>query len=213
MRISELFLSIQGEGLDIGLPTVFVRTAGCNLRCSWCDTTYALRGGRELAIEKILDRIKKFKCWRVCLTGGEPLMHDEVTLLIKRLLARGYELSVLTNGSLPLGPIIALDRSRNLHISMDVKCPSSKMHREMKFQNLARLRENDQVKFVVNDLRDYAHARRILKRYRTRATVIIQPVWGARGARIAEAVLRDKLDARVLVQMHKLLWGPGARGR
>lgn len=213
LKISEIFLSIQGEGLDTGLPTVFVRTVGCNLRCDWCDTKYALRGGTEMGIDEILKRVRNFKCRRICVTGGEPLVHEGTMALLRRLLARGLEVSVLTNGSVPIGSLFTLPHGRSLRISMDIKCPSSKMHGEMKLGNIAKLRAMDQLKFVVRDTKDYAHAKRILARHPTRATVIFQPVWGARGASVAEAILKDGLDARVMVQMHKVLWGRRARGR
>jgi 7-carboxy-7-deazaguanine synthase len=213
MKISEIFLSIQGEGLDTGLPTVFIRTAGCNLKCAWCDTKYALRGGTETGIDDILKRVRAFKCRRICVTGGEPLAQPETMTLLRRLLSRGYDVSVLTNGSLPVGPLFTLPHMRYLRISMDIKCPSSKMQTEMDLTNIARLRAVDQLKFVVRDMKDYAHAKRILSRHRTRATVIFQPVWGARGASVAEAMLKDGLDARVMVQMHKVLWGERARGK
>jgi len=213
LRICEVFLSIQGEGLDIGLPTVFVRTTGCNLRCSWCDTKYAYEGGAEWSLDSLEDRIRTHKARRVCLTGGEPLLQKDAAELVSRLLGAGYDVSVETNGSLPVGELLALDRAGRLRVLMDIKCPSSKMHRRMRLENPGALRERDQVKFVLRDLRDYAFAREFLKGPPTRAAVVFQPVWGRSGARIAEAVLRDGLDVRVLVQLHKVLWGSRTRGR
>jgi len=219
MRICEVFASVQGEGVDIGLPTVFVRTVGCNLRCGWCDTKYAYEGGSEWGLERLEKRISSFGIRRACLTGGEPLLQPEAPRLVAELLKASFEVSVETNGSLPVGELIGLDkgmeggRGGRLRVSMDVKCPSSKMHGRMRLENLADLRERDQVKFVLRDLRDYAHAREVLRAHPTRASVVLQPVWGRRADRIVEAVLRDRLDARVLVQLHKVLWGVRARGR
>lgn len=213
MRICEVFLSVQGEGLDIGLPTVFVRSVGCNLRCGWCDTKYAYEGGAEWSVDSIESRISSYRRKRVCLTGGEPLLQKDAPELVGRLLKAGYEVSVETNGSLPVASMIALDKDGRLRVSMDVKCPSSKMHRKMRSENLAELRARDQVKFVLRDMKDYAYARGALKDHPTRAEVIFQPVWGRSAAPVAEAVLRDGLDVRVLIQLHKVLWGARARGR
>jgi len=213
MRICEVFLSIQGEGLDQGLPTVFVRAVGCNLRCSWCDTRYAYEGGAEWSMDNIESRIGSYKVKRVCLTGGEPLTQKDAPELVQRLLKDGYAVSVETNGSLPLGGLLALGRAGRLRISMDVKCPSSKMQLRMRLENLAELRDADQVKFVVRDLKDYAFARDILRDHPTKAAVIFQPVWGRSGARIAETILKDGLDARILIQLHKVLWGARTKGR
>jgi 7-carboxy-7-deazaguanine synthase len=213
LRICEIFASVQGEGLDMGLPTVFVRTQGCNLRCGWCDTKYAYEGGSEWSLDTLEDRIRSFKLRRVCLTGGEPMLQKDAPELVGRLLKAGYDVSVETNGSLPVKELPALDRAGRLRISLDIKCPSSKMHRKMHFENLALLRDRDQAKFVLRDMKDYAHARAVLKDHPTKAQVIFQPVWGKSGARIAEAVLRDGLDVRVLIQLHKVLWGARTRGR
>jgi 7-carboxy-7-deazaguanine synthase len=213
LRICEVFLSIQGEGLDSGLPTVFVRSVGCNLRCAWCDTKYAYEGGADWSLDSLETRISNYKVKRVCLTGGEPLLQKDAPELVARLLKAGYEVSVETNGSLPVGDILALDKTGKLRLSLDIKCPSSKMHKKMRFENLAELRGRDQVKFVLRDLKDYAHSRAVLDEHPTKAAVIFQPVWGRSGARIAEAVLKDGLEARVMVQLHKVLWGARTRGR
>ena len=213
MKVCEIFLSIQGEGLDMGLPTVFVRSVGCNLRCAWCDTKYAYEGGAEWSLDSLETRIASYKVRRVCLTGGEPLAQKDAPGLILRLLNDGYVVSVETNGSLPVKDIVSLDKFGKLRVSLDIKCPSSKMQNKMRFENLADLRERDQVKFVLRDQKDYAHARAALKDHPTKAAVVFQPVWGRSGARIAEAILKDGLDARVLVQLHKVLWGARTRGR
>ena len=213
LTIAEIFASIQGEGLDTGLPTVFVRSVGCNLRCAWCDTKYAYEGGAEWSLDLVESRVATYKVKRVCLTGGEPLLQKEAPAFVQRLMKAGYEVSVETNGSLPVKDLLALERAGRLRISLDIKCPSSKMHKKMHFGNLSSLRERDQVKFVLRDLKDYAHARSVLREHPTKAAVVFQPVWGRSGAWIAESVLRDGLEARVLVQLHKVLWGARTRGR
>ncbi|MEM2977658.1 MAG: radical SAM protein [Thermoplasmata archaeon] len=213
MRICEIFHSIQGEGVDAGLPTVFVRTVGCNLRCSWCDTKYAFDGGSEWELDRIIRRVEAFRCNRVCLTGGEPLLQPDSKELVARLLSSGREVSVETNGSLPVGALLSLRGAPALRVSMDVKCPSSRMHRRMRLENLGELRARDQIKFVVRDRRDYLHARRVLRQHRTEAAVVFQPVWGSRPSRLVGWVLSDGLDARVMPQLHKIIWGGGARGR
>jgi len=213
LRICEIFHSLQGEGLDTGLPTVFVRSVGCNLQCAWCDTRYAYGGGSEWALEKIEKRVLSYKCPRVCLTGGEPLLQPDAPELVSLLLGKGFWVSVETNGSLPVKGVIALDRTGRLRVSMDVKCPSSRMDKKMELSNMASLREADQVKFVLRDMKDYEHAKLVLKEHPTKAAVIFQPVWGRRADRFAEAVLQDGLDVRVMVQLHKIIWGAGAKGK
>ena len=213
MKVCEIFLSIQGEGLDMGLPTVFVRSVGCNLRCAWCDTKHAYEGGAEWSLDSLETRIASYKVRRVCLTGGEPLAQKDAPGLILRLLNDGYVVSVETNGSLPVKDIVSLDKFGKLRVSLDIKCPSSKMQTKMHIENLAAMRETDQVKFVLRDPNDYTHARAVLKDHPTKAAVVFQPVWGRSGARFAEAILKDGLDARILVQLHKVLWGARTRGR
>ncbi|MGQ9583110.1 MAG: 7-carboxy-7-deazaguanine synthase QueE [Thermoplasmatota archaeon] len=213
MRICEIFHSIQGEGVDAGLPTVFVRTVGCNLRCNWCDTRYALDGGSEWELDGILRRVRSYRCRRVCLTGGEPLIQRDALELVRRLLDSGYEVSVETNGSLSITGLLMGNRGGSLRISMDVKCPSSGMHRTTRLEALGDLRPVDQVKLVIRDRRDFLYARRVLRSHPTAAAVVLQPVWGARADRIVGWVLEEGLEARVMIQMHKVIWGARARRR
>jgi 7-carboxy-7-deazaguanine synthase len=133
--------------------------------------------------------------------------------LITLLLGKGYSVSVETNGSFPVRNIIALDKNGRLRISLDIKCPSSKMDDKMDIGNLAVLRQTDQVKFVLRDMKDYEHARAVIKAHPTKAAVIFQPVWGRRPDRFAEAVIKDGLDVRVMVQLHKVIWGEGTKGK
>ncbi len=209
MRVVEVFHSLQGEGPLSGVRTTFVRTARCNLRCRWCDTTYSFGPGRERSVASLLREIERHRTRNVCLTGGEPLLQSESLTLVRALSERGLTTVVETGGSLDVGPFVGLPRVR---LSVDVKCPSSGMERRNRWENLERLGDADVLKFVIGDRRDYLYARRVLRRYRGAATVVFQPVWGSDPARLAEWVLSDRLDVRVMLQEHKILWGE-TRGR
>lgn len=214
LRVSEVFLSLQGEGRDIGLPTVFVRLTGCNLRCAWCDTEYSFTGGRWAALSELIKEVEAFlPVRRVCLTGGEPLLQKEHQDLVKALLARRYRVVVETSGSKRIEGALL---EGGVCVSMDVKCPSSGEEGEMLWENLKRLGPKDQVKFVIGDERDFAYMREVLgtRAEGLTAEVVLQPVGGGLEgvAKLALWARRDGLDARVLPQLHKLLWG-GAPGR
>ncbi len=212
MRVSEVFLSLQGESSSAGLPTVFVRTAGCNLRCRWCDTAYAFTGGEELPPAEVRRRVEAYGVRRVCLTGGEPLLQprDEVAALLDLLADR--EVSVETSGAVPLAPHALRQHHRWV---MDVKCPSSGMSGRLHPDNLRRLRPQDEVKFVVADEADYRWAAAFIREHglEGRHRLLLSPVHGELDpAALAEWILEDRLEARLQVQLHKLLWGD-ARGR
>jgi len=146
LRINEIFYSIQGESTAVGLPFVFVRLTGCNLRCHYCDTRYAYDEGQWLENDTILERVSRFACPRVAVTGGEPLLQDQTPILIADMLARGYDVSMETNGSLDISVL-----DPRCTIVMDIKCPSSGMHAHNRLPNLKRLGFKDQVKFVIAD--------------------------------------------------------------
>ena len=229
MMINEIFYSIQGEGIRIGLPTLFVRTTGCNLRCTWCDTTYAYDAGTEMTLETVIDKIKRYSpestgsikstksIKHICITGGEPLLQTETPKLIERLLKLGYKVSLETNGSLNISEKLgALLDSNALLVSLDIKCPSSGMQDKMVFSNIGILRENDQLKFVIdeqdnNEDNDYEYAKDILERYQPSCNVIFMPLGGLDAKPLAEKVLRDSLPVRLLIQLHKYIWGQDAR--
>ncbi|MEM2943152.1 MAG: radical SAM protein [Methanomassiliicoccales archaeon] len=205
MKISEIFYSIQGEGVLIGTPTVFVRTAGCNLRCSWCDTKYAqVDNGIERSIKEIIDEVSLFPTPYVCITGGEPLLQREVFKLVNMLLEKDFKVSVETNGSIS---IEELSCSENLLISMDLKCPSSGMCDKMRLDNLELLSPFDQLKFVVADDEDMEYAKKIIESHDIQATIIMMPVGGLDLKPVAEWVLRNRINVRVLPQLHKIIWG------
>ena len=204
MRIIEVFHSLQGEGPLTGVRTTFVRTARCNLRCSWCDTKYSFGPGRERSIESIVREVARNRTRHVCLTGGEPLLQPESPALVRALSRRGIQTVIETGGSLDVRPYLSIPR---VVLSVDVKCPSSRMEGRNRWENLRLLRAGDVLKFVIADRHDYLYARRVLRTYRGPATVVFQPVWGSDAGRLADWVLRDRLDVRVLLQEHKVLWG------
>jgi 7-carboxy-7-deazaguanine synthase len=204
MRVSEIFRSLQGEGVLIGTPTVFIRTVGCNLECSWCDTEYAREGGKELSIEQIMTELDKHKTQFICLTGGEPLIQKDVIKLLDTLVDKCYHITLETNGSLPLEEVPCAE---NMLISMDIKCPSSGMEERMLMSNIELLSPADQLKFVVADIDDLMYAEDILKNHEVRSNVIFTPVGGMELEPVARFVLSRKINARVLPQLHKLIWG------
>jgi len=204
MRVSEIFRSLQGEGVLIGTPTVFIRTVGCNLECSWCDTKYAREGGEELSIEQIMTELEKHKTQFICLTGGEPLMQKDVIKLLDKLVDKCYHVTLETNGSLPLEDVPC---SESMLISMDLKCPSSGMEERMLTSNIDLLSPADQLKFIVADIDDLMYAEDVLKNHEVRCNVVFTPVGGMQLEPVARFVLSRKLNARVLPQLHKLIWG------
>ncbi len=204
MRIIEVFHSVQGEGPLTGVRTSFIRTARCNLRCSWCDTTYSFGPGRERSLPSLLAEVRRHRTRYACLTGGEPLLQSESVDLLRALAAEGITTVVETGGSLDVAPYLGLDR---VLLSVDVKCPLSKMEGHNRWANLPMLRPQDVVKFVIGDREDYLYARRVLHERPFSAQPLFQPVYGTLPGRLADWVLSDKLDVRVMVQEHKVLWG------
>ncbi len=204
MKVVEIFYSIQGEGLQMGLPTVFVRTSGCNLRCAWCDTKYAYYGGKEMSPREIVEESRKYPIKRAALTGGEPLLQRDINELIEMLDEDGYEVLVETNGSMNIGD---LPRSRKVLVSLDIKCPSSGMSDKMDFSNLRLLNMNDQLKFVVKYRKDFDFAMGVITKFRPKTNIIFQPVGGRSAEKLVEWVLSSGIDARVMLQMHKIIWG------
>lgn len=222
LKMTEVFYSLQGEGAQVGQPTVFIRLTGCSLRCSWCDTAYSFTGGVDRSLEDVVAEAERFPVRRACVTGGEPLdQKAECEALVARLLERGWEVVVETSGAIDVAGLDALPARERLCISMDVKCPSSNMQKRNLWANLAILRPHDQLKFVIADERDYAYAKETLAKHVTRARILFNPMTipppdhpkGLDVPRpvdlrwVAERVLADGLDARVGIQMHKLIWG------
>jgi len=209
--VNEIFYSIQGESSYAGRPCVFIRLTGCNLRCAWCDTTYAYEEGERMEIERIVERISEYPCPLVEITGGEPLEQAETPALAARLLDLGFTVLIETNGS---RDISALDE-RVVRI-VDFKTPSSGMDHMNDYHNIDRLSEKDEVKMVIADEKDFRFSLEILDRIRSRgktSTVHFSPVWGRLDlARLAGWMLREGTQARLSLQLHKILWGPEKRG-
>jgi 7-carboxy-7-deazaguanine synthase len=204
MKINEIFYSIQGEGKWMGLPNIFIRTTGCNLRCSFCDTTYAYETGEEMSIEEIINRIRKHPCNYVCITGGEPLLQEAIVQLIDVLLEKKYVICLETNGSIDIENLVG---KKSLLISLDIKCPSSAMHEKMNFNNVSLLTCNDQLKFIIQNREDYEYAKKITKKYKPQSAIFFQPVWGINLKELSSWVLNDGLDVRIGLQLHKIIWG------
>jgi len=203
MNINEIFYSIQGEGQWTGLPNIFIRTQGCNLRCTYCDTKYAYEKGKKIPINLIIKKISEYPCKHVCITGGEPLLQTETQKLIDVLAKKGYKICLETNGSIPLNSSIS---KKNLIISMDIKCPSSKMNEKNNFKNIEKLEKKDQLKFVIKDKKDYEYAKKILSKHKPKCSIFFQPVWGFKPQILAEWIIRDGLNVKLGLQIHKILW-------
>jgi 7-carboxy-7-deazaguanine synthase len=209
MRVTEIFFSIQGEGSRAGRPCTFVRFTGCDLRCGYCDTAYAFEGGRELTAEEILAEVARHPTRFVMLTGGEPMLQHGLTELVDELVAREYEVAVETHGQRPLDglPPAAIR-------IVDVKTPGSgEVTKD--FAYLDRLMPHDEVKFVVCSEEDFRWSREVVRRHRLeeRVAVLFSPAWGQVDPRdLARWLLESGLDARLSLQIHKVVWGPDVRG-
>ncbi len=204
MKINEIFYSIQGEGQWMGIPNIFIRTSGCNLRCTYCDTKYAYKTGEEKDISEIVTKIKKYSCKKICITGGEPLLQKELILLLKKLAKDNYEILIETNGSLDIKEII---KNKKILFSLDIKCPSSEMEDKMKFENIKKLSKKDQLKFVIGTKEDYDYAKKVISKYNPNCKVYFQPVWYSNTQNLAEWILKDRLNVTLGLQLHKIIWG------
>jgi 7-carboxy-7-deazaguanine synthase len=211
LRINEIFHSIQGESIDAGLPFVFIRLTGCNLRCRYCDTQYAYDEGQWLENDIILKQLSRFGCARVTLTGGEPLLQAQTPELVTLLLENGFHVSVETNGSMDIS---ALD-ARCIKV-MDVKCPSSGMHQHNRLSNLKLLGSGDQLKFVIADQADFEFACRFaggLGKTLLPGNILFSPAHRQlAGAQLADWMLQAGTNARLQIQLHKYLWPDIERG-
>jgi len=226
MQITEIYKSLQGESTYAGLPCVFVRVTGCNLRCTWCDSEYTFQGGRKMTVEEVLDEVSRLSPGRglVEITGGEPMLQEkEVVPLMQRLLTEGYRVLLETSGERPLervpAPVVKI---------VDVKCPTSGEGGTFYQENLETLTPHDEVKFVVSSRADYEFARDFIERHRLAArvaAVLFSPAFrkDASGARnsshclldpreLAEWMIADNVPARLNLQLHKFIWDPALKG-
>jgi 7-carboxy-7-deazaguanine synthase len=211
LLVNEIFHSIQGESLYAGIPCVFVRLTGCNLRCSYCDTRYAYEEGTKMAITEILQQVADFKCQVVEITGGEPLLQEKTPFLIHRLIENGYEVLLETNGSIDIG--LVDDRCQKI---VDIKCPTSGESHKNDLNNLKRLNASDQIKFVIGDREDFRYARKIMKRIQPgfpRSHILFSPVFGKMPPeKLAKWILDENLNVRLHIALHKIIWPNKQRG-
>jgi 7-carboxy-7-deazaguanine synthase len=234
MIVTEIFRSIQGESTHAGLPCIFVRLTGCNLRCTWCDTAYAFHGGTKMSIEEIISRVDDLSSVKkdqrgaiatsdraislVELTGGEPLLQPDAIPLAKKLLDAGYTVLIETSGERPIAEL-----PREVIKILDVKCPDSGEPDTFRMENLDAIGDKDEIKFVISSRRDYEFARDFMRQHglaqRVRQ-VIFSPVhadpegtWPGMSSRdVTEWILEDGLPVRLGLQLHKFIWHPAARG-
>lgn len=212
LKVNEIFYSIQGESTHAGRPCAFVRLTGCNLRCSYCDTRYAYEEGDLMEIGDVFDRVSSFECHLVQITGGEPLIQEETPILIQSLIEDGYEVLLETNGSQDISQVD--DRCIKV---LDIKCPSSGMADRNDLNNMARLSQDDELKFIIGNREDYDYARKIVDYIdlgpRRIHAVHFSPVfWQLEPSTLAEWILEDHLDVRLHLQLHKYVWGPDMKG-
>jgi 7-carboxy-7-deazaguanine synthase len=230
MVITEIFKSIQGEGTRAGLPCIFVRLTGCNLRCTWCDTAYAFHGGKKMSVEDVLTRVDELAgrgekmrgaeagVPLVELTGGEPLLQEELYPLTERLIASGYTVMIETSGERFVGKL-----PREVIKIVDVKCPDSGEPDTFEMRNLEALSENDEVKFVLSTRRDYEFAREFTRQHGLAGRVkqiLFSPVFedpagkwaGLEPRKLVEWILADGLPVRLGLQLHKFIWEPATKG-
>ncbi|MAE71715.1 MAG: 7-carboxy-7-deazaguanine synthase QueE [Gemmatimonadetes bacterium] len=210
MRVHEVFASIQGETSRAGLPTFFIRTTGCNLRCAWCDTTEAFEGGEERSVEELVAKARSSGLENVTLTGGEPLLQSDAPKLVEQLLDAGLDVQIETNGSLDISP---LDRRASRII--DMKPPGSGEETAFLESNLEELSSRDEVKMVLRDRADYEWAIERIGSLRLAepTKVLLAPAWGELDPKaLARWILDDRLPVRLNLQIHKTIWGGDARG-
>jgi len=230
MVITEIFKSIQGEGTRAGLPCIFVRLTGCNLRCTWCDTAYAFHGGKKMSVEEVLSRVDELagrsaetpglqaSVPLVELTGGEPLLQDEIIPLSEKLVVAGFAVMIETSGERFIGSL-----PREVIKIVDVKCPDSGEPDTFEIRNLEALSENDEVKFVLSTRRDYEFARDFTDQHglaRRVRQVLFSPVFedpqgkwpGLEPRLLVEWILADGLPVRLGLQLHKYIWHPATKG-
>jgi len=210
LTVNEIFHSIQGESTRAGQPCVFVRLTACDLRCVWCDTAYAFYEGRKMSVDEVLQAVDEYGCPLIEITGGEPLLQDDVYPLMERLLQSGHTVMLETGGHRPI------DRVPTAVVKIvDVKCPGSGESDKNDWRNLEKLAPHDEVKFVIADRADYEFARKVVReKLQGRASpILFSPVHGTLDPKqLAEWVLADRLPVQVQLQLHKFIWHPSTRG-
>jgi 7-carboxy-7-deazaguanine synthase len=210
MKINEIYKSIQGESSYAGMPCIFIRTTFCNLRCRWCDTAYAFYEGEEKELDTIIGEVRAYQTTLVEVTGGEPLLQKEVYPLVTRLLDEGFRVLIETGGSLPINLL-----DSRVIVIMDLKPPGSGMTHTICWENLACLKPNDEVKFVISDRTDFDWAKSVLAENPSlnNRAIHFSPVTGELPARtLSEWIIQENLPVRLNLQLHKLIWDQEMRG-
>lgn len=210
LKVNEIYASIQGESSYTGLPCVFIRLAGCNLRCSWCDTSYAFYEGSDLTLENIMGQVKKFSLPLVEITGGEPLMQEDVYPLMNALLDKGYQVMLETGGAISINKV-----PEKVIKIIDIKCPGSGEEKKNHLENLKLLAPHDEVKFVLIDRADYEWSRDLLQKCNLPSSVqvLFSPVYDKLELKdLSEWILSDRLPVRLQTQLHKIIWSKNAIG-
>lgn len=211
MKVCEIFASIQGESSYVGLPCVFIRLSGCNLRCSYCDTSYSYDEGTEISEEEIYKKIKNYGIGLIEITGGEPLLQSNAVLpFIDTLIKDGLKVLIETNGSLDIKSV-----NPQAVIIMDIKTPGSGMHERMLLENLDFIKKDDEIKFVLTNRKDYEWARKFIETYKllNRCKVLFSPTYKLLPPNLlAHWIIEDKLPVRLNIQLHKYIFGEDLRG-
>lgn len=211
LTITEIYKSVQGESTWVGLPCIFVRLTGCNLRCVWCDTEYAFYGGKKMTVDEIVTECRALDCMVVEITGGEPLLQKHCGTLAQALLDRGFTVLCETSGALPIDRLPA-----EVIKIMDLKCPGSGEEEKNDWSNIDRLSPRDEVKFVIADRADYEWSRDVVRKYDLAARchqILFSPVFGPIEPKsMVEWILEDKLPVRFQLQLHKFVWPPDQKG-
>jgi len=204
LRITEIFYSLQGESITVGLPTVFVRLTGCPLRCQYCDTAYAFNGGEVIGIDAILAQVAAYGCQQVCITGGEPLAQPGCISLMQQLCDADYKVSLETSGTRDIAEV-----DKRVMVVMDLKTPGSSESEKNLFANLDHLKPSDQIKFVLCSRNDYDWAKQIMAEFdlAERAQILFSPSWNELNpTHLADWIVQDRLAVRFQLQLHKILW-------
>tara|TARA_B110000881_G_C18485013_1_gene468666 strand:- start:207 stop:845 length:639 start_codon:yes stop_codon:yes gene_type:complete len=210
LKINEIYASIQGESSHTGLPCIFIRLTGCNLRCTWCDTAYAFHKGDDLTVEETIQKVETFSLPLVEITGGEPLMQEEVYPLMDKLLETGYRVMLETGGALPIDKV-----PEKVIKILDIKCPGSGEDKKNHLKNLKLLAPHDEVKFVLLDRADYEWSRDLLKKLDLPSSIqiLFSPVFDKLDLKdLSEWILEDRLPVRLQTQLHKVIWNKNATG-
>lgn len=209
IKINEIFYSINGEGDKSGEPAVFIRTTGCNLRCNYCDTKYAFVDGKMMTVDEIIKKVKKYKCENVTLTGGEPLIQENIINLLKGLYKEGFKITIETNGSIDIE-----EAQKYAYICMDWKVPSCGEDKKMLKSNLKKLHKNDTLKIVTRK-EDFGYIRKLIDENKIKCNIYLSPVFGeVELTDIVEYIkeYKGKNKLKMQIQLHKIIWNPDERG-